>query len=80
MLIENAAAPPFHTANMYFDASKDYAEFPYLRICNANRFNKTRVEQLRLDAPVLSALTSLHGDGDVQSLSDVIASHLRTFM
>lgn len=72
VLIEDATAPPFLTAKSYFDASMDYAEFPYLRICNANRFNKTRVEELGLDAPALGALTSLHSNGDVQSLSDVI--------
>ena len=46
MLVRDAAAQPYHTANVYFDASKGYAEFPYLRICNANKVNATRAAEL----------------------------------
>ena len=49
MLVRDAVAQPYHTASVYLATSKDYAEFPYLRICNENNVNATRAAEFAED-------------------------------
>ena len=76
MLVRDAATQPYHTASVYFDASKGYAEFPYLRICNENKVNATRAAELAKRTTgalsfrsVLSAMTEF----EVHAMSSSVA-------